>query len=67
MNSVINEEFKIAEQYKNKSNEKIREMEKVILREKLPALRAESSNYENKMTQDILKFENKTNADGMKL
>ena len=50
MNSVINDEFKIAERYKQQSNEKIREMEKTILREKLPQLRQESSNYENQMT-----------------
>ena len=67
MNTRINDEFKIAEKYKQQSNYRIREMENTILYQKLPDLRKVSNDYENQMTQEILKFENKTTADGYKL
>ena len=67
MNSSINEEFKISEQYKYQCNMSIRELENRIKLEKLPQLDEERMGLENNFTQELVKFDNKVMADGMKL
>ena len=65
--SSINEEFKISEQYKFQCNMSIRELENRIKLEKLPQLDEERMGLENNFTQELVKFDNKVMADGMKL
>ena len=67
MNSSINEEFKISEQYKYQCNMSIRELENRIKLEKLPQLYEERMGLENNFTQELVRFDNKVMADGMKL
>ena len=67
MNSSINEEFKISEEYKYQCNMSIRELEDRIKLEKLPLLEKERMENERQFTQEIKRFENKVMADGMKL
>ena len=45
----------------------IRDLEGRIKREKLPLLEKERMEKENFFTQEILRFENKVQADGMRL
>ena len=53
INSSINEEFKISEQYKYQCNMSIRELENRIKQEKLPLLEKERMENERQFTQEI--------------
>lgn len=67
MNSSVNQEFRVSEQYKRQGQVSLKEMEDDIKINKLPELTKERSLMEKDLMNKVLKFENKVDADSQRL